>query len=178
MIRWKKRKNNATQHTLSFLRSVSIFAGLSDMQLWYIAQKMKREHYDKGSFIVEEGTTGENCFFISDGSVKITRSSKEGRPVILAILHKSDFFGEMSMFDGEIRSASAVAQEDTKVFTLSRKEFISLVRDFSEISIQLLTDIAERIRKSDQHITKIGQSGANRCYMTESIIQKNKILHF
>ena len=66
------------------------------------------------------------------------------------------------MFDGEIRSASAVAQEDTKVFTLSRKEFISLVRDFSEISIQLLTDIAERIRKSDQHITSLTLNSSER----------------
>ena len=161
MIKWRT-KTKAKNNVIRFLRSVSIFSELSDMQLWYISQRMDHRQCPKGSFILKEGTTGENCFFIVDGSVKITRSSREGRSIILAMLGIGDFFGEMSMFDGEIRSANVLAQEDTDILALSRKDFINILKEFPEISIQLLTEIAIRMRKSDQHITSLTLNSAEK----------------
>ena len=166
MIKWRT-KTKAKNNVIRFLRSVSIFSELSDMQLWYISQRMDHRQCPKGSFILKEGTTGENCFFIVDGSVKITRSSREGRSIILAMLGIGDFFGEMSMFDGEMRSANVLAQEDTDILALSRKDFINILKEFPEISIQLLTEIAIRMRKSDQHITSLTLNSAEKRIKTQ-----------
>ena len=82
-------------NSAEYLRSVSIFSDLTDAERASIAKKMTPYSYSKGEFIVMEETEGQQCYFITHGSVKITRSSKEGREVILAILTAGEFFGEM-----------------------------------------------------------------------------------
>ena len=97
-----------------YLRSVSIFSDLKDTEIISIAKKMSHSSYSKGEFIVMEETEGKQCYFITQGSVKITRSSKEGREVILAIITTGDFFGEMALLDGETRSANVMTLEETQ----------------------------------------------------------------
>ena len=65
-----------------------------------------------------EESEGKNLFFVIEGSVKVTRLSKDGREVILAMLNAGDFFGEMSLLDGESRSANVIALENTEVLSL------------------------------------------------------------
>ena len=55
--------------------------------------------------------------------MKVTRLGKDGREVILALLNEGDFFGEMSLIDGDARSANVIALGNTKVFTLNRLDF-------------------------------------------------------
>ena len=58
--------------------------------------------------ILLEESQGETFFIIVSGAVKVTRVSDDGREVILAILGESDFFGEMSLLDGEGRSSFSI----------------------------------------------------------------------
>ena len=91
------------------LRNVPIFTDLSDSDLNRIASKMVSRDYEKGQMILLEESTGETFFIITSGTVKVTRLSDDGREVILALLGGSDFFGEMSLLDGEGRSANIVS---------------------------------------------------------------------
>ena len=94
------------------LKNVPIFSDLSDSDLTKIASKMIPREYEKGKMILLEESQGETFFIIKSGAVKVTRQSDDGREVILAILGESDFFGEMSLLDGEGRSANIVSNED------------------------------------------------------------------
>ena len=107
------------------LRNVPIFSDLKDLDLERIASKMVPREYEKGQMIILEETQGETFFIITRGAVKVTRLSDDGREVILAILGESDFFGEMSLLDGEGRSANIVANESAHMLTLSRRNFLS-----------------------------------------------------
>ncbi|GIS53477.1 hypothetical protein Ct9H90mP29_05190 [bacterium] len=62
----------------------------------HIADKMVSSHFENGNYIFLEDSEGEKCFFVVEGSVKVTRLSKDGREVILTIMNPGDFFGEMS----------------------------------------------------------------------------------
>ena len=119
------------------LRNVPIFSDLSDSDLTKISSKMVPREYDKGQMILLEESHGESFFIITSGAVKVTRLSDDGREVILAILGESDFFGEMSLLDGEFRSANVVALEDTEVLTLNRNDFL-LVLNNIDTSIHLV----------------------------------------
>ena len=90
------------------LRKVPIFSDLSDSDLKKISEKMISRLYEKGKMILLEQSQGETFFNIISGVVKVTRLSDDGREVILAILGESDFFGEMSLLDGESRSANVI----------------------------------------------------------------------
>ena len=140
------------------LRNVPIFTELTDSDLTKIASKMVPRVYEKGQMILLEESMGETFFIITQGAVKVTRLSADGREVILAILGESDFFGEMSLLDGEGRSANIVANEDAKVLTLSRSDFLDCLESYPKIAIALLEELAIRLRKSDQQIESLSLS--------------------
>ena len=140
------------------LRNVPIFTDLTDSDLTKIASNMVPRVYEKGQMILLEESMGETFFIITEGAVKVTRLSADGREVILAILGDSDFFGEMSLLDGEGRSANIVANEDAKVLTLSRSDFLDCLESYPKIAIALLEELAIRLRKSDKQIESLSLS--------------------
>ena len=147
---------------IKLLQSVSLFWDLTEQELGYISEKMVSKHYDAGQIILLEESEGEHCFFVTEGSVKITRLSKKGREVILAILSDGDFFGEMSLLDGEFRSANVVALDDTEVLTLNRNDFLLVLKNYPQIAIRLLKEMAHRLRKSDRQIASLSLSDAEK----------------
>ena len=147
---------------IELLQSVSIFWDLNENDLGHIADKMVARHFENGNYIFLEDSDGEQCFFVLEGSVKVTRLSKDGREVILAMLNEGDFFGEMSLLDGESRSANVIALEKTKVLTLDRNDFIAVVNDYPQIAVQLLKELARRLRKSDRQIASLSLSDAEK----------------
>ena len=144
------------------LRNVPIFTALSDSDLNRIASKMVSRDYEKGQMILLEESTGKTFFIITSGTVKVTRLSDDGREVILALLGENDFFGEMSLLDGEGRSANIVANEDAEVMTLSRRDFLEYLETYPKIAIALLEELAVRIRKSDQQIKSLSLSDSEQ----------------
>ena len=144
------------------LRNVPIFTDLSDSDLTKIATKMVSREYEKGQIILLEESMGETFFIITRGTVKVTRLSDDGREVILAMLGESDFFGEMSLLDGEGRSANIVANEKAEVMTLSRRDFLECLESYPKIAIALLEELAVRLRKSDQQIESLSLSDSEQ----------------
>ena len=147
---------------IDLLQSVSLFFDLSEKELGYIEEKMVTRRYENGNYIFLEDSEGEQCFFVAKGSVKVTRLSKDGREVILTMLNAGDFFGEMSLLDGESRSANVIALEETKVLTLNREDFLVVLHDYPTIAIQLVKEMAGRLRKSDRQIASLSLSDAEK----------------
>ena len=147
---------------IELLQSVALFWDLSEEELGYISEKMIARHYASGQFIFLEDSEGEQCFFVVQGSVKVTRLSKDGREVILAMLNEGDFFGEMALLDGESRSANVIALEKTEVLTLNRADFLVVLHDYPQIAIQLLKEMGHRLRKSDRQIASLSLSDAEK----------------
>ena len=147
---------------VNILKSVSIFSDLSDPDLSSILDKMVQHTFKKGQIILMEDRIGEHCFFLTHGRVKITRLSSDGREVILALLGKGEFFGEMSLLDGEARSANVVALERTEALTLNVADFMNTLEIYPKVAINLLCELAVRLRKSDEQIANLSLSDAER----------------
>ena len=147
---------------IDLLKTVSLFWDLDVTELGYISEKMVSKKFESGNLIFLEETKGENLFFVVEGSVKVTRLSKDGREVILAMLNEGDFFGEMSLLDGESRSANVIALEDTEVLSLFRDDFLDVLHAYPKIAIQLLKEMTSRLRKSDRQIVSLSLSDAEK----------------
>ena len=143
---------------ISLLESVPIFSDLSKSDLTKISDRMTHRKFTKNQMILLEDDLGQTFFVIATGSVKITRLSDDGREVILAMLGEADFFGEMSLLDGDGRSANVVALEASEVLTLARNEFLGILEQYPKISISLLEELTNRLRKSDQQIESLSLS--------------------
>jgi len=151
MTAWPSIKDDASG-SIEILKRVPLFWGLADEQLADLSSVFRWKTYPNGSLIIAEGSSGETLFVLNKGAAKVTRGSEDGREVILAFLRAGDIFGELSILDGRERSANVVALEDTEVYTLKREEFLGLLVSYPALSVQLLQELAGRIRASDQQI--------------------------
>lgn len=145
---------------ISLLKKVPIFSLLDDDELEKIRGLCVTQHYEKDRIILIEEESGNTLFIIQNGRVKVSRMSDDGREVILSILQKGDFFGELSLIDGKARSASVTAIENSEILLLRRGNFMGLLEEYPQISISLLKELAARIRKSDTQIKSLSLQDA------------------
>ena len=143
-----------------FLKDVNIFSHLSDEKIDEIKKYFTLREYPKGSMIILEEEYGDVVFLVKTGTVKITRVNDEGKEVILSLMGENDMVGEMSVIDGESRSANVLAQENCELYAIRSEDFLSLLKENFEISFSLMGELANRIRKSDQHIEALSLSDA------------------
>ena len=148
--------------TNKLLLNVPIFSNLDEKQISFIATKMRNKKYSKSDIILMEDEVGDTFFIILEGSVKVTRDSEDGREVILAVLSSGNFFGEISLLDGKTRSANAIALEKTSLMILKRNDFLQLLKEIPQTSISLLSELAKRIRKTDEQVENLAFSDAEK----------------
>ena len=95
------------------------------------------------------GDAGDGCYRIEEGLLKVTMVSRGGTERILAFLGPGAIVGELSMIDGQPRSASVVAVRPATLSFLSRAAFESFATQHPEIYKSLVTLIAARLRETD-----------------------------
>ena len=145
---------------LDFLGSVNIFSNLPESELVGIQDICTTRKYPKNSMIILEEEMGDVVFIVMSGTVKITRVNDEGKEVILAMLGSGEVFGEMAILDGESRSANALSQENCEVITINREDFLNLLKTNNRVSLNLMTEFAIRLRKTDQQIEALSLDDA------------------
>ena len=145
---------------IRLLKRVPIFSQLDEDELEKIRKLCVTQHYKKDRLILIEEESGNTLFLIQKGRVKVSRMSDDGREVILSILEHGDFFGELSLIDGKVRSASVTAIEDSELLLLRRGDFLTLLEEFPQITISLLKELASRIRRSDTQIKSLSLQDA------------------
>ena len=102
---------------------------------------------DKVLFLA--GDSGDGCYRIEDGLLKVTMVSRSGTERILAFLGPGAIVGELSMIDGRPRSASVVAVRDAALSFLSRAAFDVFARKHPEVYQTLVALLASRLRETD-----------------------------
>lgn len=129
------------------LSSVPLFSGLSDAQLEIIAGHLRRRSYAERDVILRRDAPGDGLFILVSGKVKVSVQQGEDETII-AVLRSGDFFGELSVIDGEVRSADVIALESTDVLVLSTADFQQCLHEVPEISVALLKQLAGRLRRA------------------------------
>ena len=106
------------QETARLLANTEVFGDLEQRELTSWRQVAVPRHWEKGEVIFREGDTGDTCYVLRTGAVVLTREHQDGRMVALAELRAGRLFGELAMFRGETRSATAEAIEATAAVAL------------------------------------------------------------
>lgn len=141
--------------TVPFLKETILFQDLEPVELEAIASIARKRQVPKGSILFYVDDPGNACYIVIDGKVKIVVNSGDGREHILGILGLSDLFGEMSLIDGQPRSATAIAVEETSVLTIQREEFMRILADHPGIAMKLLIVLSRRLRLTDAHVESL-----------------------
>src|SRR5215210_6253515 len=120
--------SNANEMTLEALRSVPLFASLTDAATIELRSLLRTEHIPAGTRLFDKGDTGNAMYLLETGRVRISITDEDRKEITLAELAQGDFFGEMSIIDGRQRSADASVIEDAQLAILSRDSFLLFVR--------------------------------------------------
>ncbi len=109
------------------------------------------KNYKDGDNIFKENSVGREMYIILTGRVKVIKE-KEGVETTLAILEEGDFFGEMSLFDNNPRSATVKAMGNVKLLEINQKNFLKKISRDPSLAFRMLEKMSQRIRKTDDKI--------------------------
>jgi CRP-like cAMP-binding protein len=140
------------QTTEEFLSTVPLLRGLDQEELERFAELTRERNYPKGSVILFEDDPGDSLFIVKAGRVKVVLVGEDGREVILGMLGPSEHFGELSLIDGQPRSAHVIAAEDTQLIVLRREDFRRRIEESPAVAWALLTALSLRLRRADEQI--------------------------
>jgi CRP/FNR family transcriptional regulator, cyclic AMP receptor protein len=138
--------------TATLLARTEVFGGLEDRELSEVAQVAVPRTWERGEVIFREGDEGDTCYLIRSGAVLLTREHQDGRMIALAELRGGGMFGELALFRGETRSATAEAVEETKAIALLAPDMQRLIKRNPDISLKLLAALAERVRTTTERL--------------------------
>jgi len=127
------------------LAGVPLFSQLSRRDLTRLAKATVTRAFRNGEVMVKEGEQAVAFYVISKGKAEVLKGGQT-----LATLGAGDFFGEMALLDGYLRSASVRAMEDSECLVLSRWDFLAELRGNPHIAVAMLPVLSRRLREADQ----------------------------
>ncbi|MBN1823766.1 MAG: Crp/Fnr family transcriptional regulator [Endomicrobiales bacterium] len=137
-----------------YLKKVPLFAEIKGGDMRRLAKIGGVQTYSEGEKIFDENTSGDRLYIVLSGQVKIFTSSGQKKKT-LAYLEKGEFFGEMSLIDMELRSASSTATKDSELFMIKKKDFKHLIARYPSISLQIMKTLSKRLRQADKEIESL-----------------------
>lgn len=138
-----------------FLRKVQLFADLQVEDLEIILQSGSEKRYRENEVIFHAEDLGSCIFILKSGLVKISICDKNGKEDILKVMYPFDFFGEMSILDGQHRSATVTAMEKSTAFIIEKKSFLKLIKEYPQIAFNMLATMCRRARKTNEKIASL-----------------------
>lgn len=126
------------------LKRVPLFSGLSNRHLELIARSVDETRVQSGHVIARQGRLAREVCIILDGAARVER---DGR--LIARLKPGDCFGEMSLIDGQPRSATITADTDLSLLVVDSRAFLGMLDAVPGLARKLLATLSERLRKAD-----------------------------
>jgi CRP/FNR family cyclic AMP-dependent transcriptional regulator len=132
------------------LRQAPLFSGLDDEVASALESSMSSSSLRRGEILFNEGDDGNQLYVVTEGKVKLGRTSPDGRENLLAILGPGQMFGELSFFDPGPRSATATAVTDVELKSLGHEALSPVLNAHPDVAHALLNQLAGRLRRTNE----------------------------
>ncbi len=139
------------------IKSLRTFPILRDMKaadVMRLAKTVDEEIYPAGHMLLDIESVADKVYLIEQGKVRVGRKTTYGEETTLIMLGHGDVVGELAALDGRFRSARVTCVEETSVFSISKASFEKLLKRDRAVSLNLLRELASRIRNANDNIVK------------------------
>lgn len=143
-----------TEETIALLHSVPAFATLVDEDLGQVADVIVPRGFSAGEVVFREGDTGDSCYIVRSGRFRAIREHTDGRSITLATFAPGDIFGELAMFDAELRSATIETIDDSEAIAILGADMRRLLRAHPDIAVKLLSALSHRLRETNERLAR------------------------
>ena len=129
------------------LRRVTMFQALDERDLDALTKVARQTTAERGEIIVNQGSKGESLYVVVSGQIRVYLSDETGKEVILGLEGPGAIFGEISVLDGELRSASVAAMKRTELLKIEGQAFRQLLQTNARLALAVIAALAGMIRK-------------------------------
>jgi len=169
-LTFRRLMRNVTEERLKsyqeFLLSVPLFQPLSNNERSRISEAIETSSFRDGEYIVKEGERGDTMFIITDGIVQVAKLV-DGKQCVVNNLKKGDFFGERSLLEGEVRTASVSCVGRVEVAKIDQYAFKLLLGPVHDTLVQ-------NAKESKQRDVVANQTRTDLVHMSDSIVAQAK----
>lgn len=159
---------------VKLLRKTPIFSTLDSSSLKKITGFFKEKTYSSDEVLFKEGTLGDTLYIIKQGVIKITRGAREGEEeTSRALRREGDIFGESGFIDETPRPATAQATKTTRVFQLSRSDFLTILNDNPLTAYQIVKVLSARLKQADLRVIEELKDKNEQLQQTVQVLQEN-----
>ncbi len=139
---------------VELLGRVPVFSTLEQDDLGRIAQLAVPRSFEPGQIVFREGDASDTCYVVRSGRARAIREHADGRTITLATFGPGDIFGELAMFEDELRSATVEAVQHTSVVAVLGPDMRRLMVEHPEISMRLVVALGRRLRETNDRLAK------------------------
>lgn len=137
-----------SERDINLLINVQLFDSLTTEELQNVRNKIVIKKFKKNQVMLYEEDANKYMYAILDGSVKVMKTTEDGKEIVLAMHKKGDSFGEISLVDGRTTTASVLATDDCLVAIISKEDFFSLLYSQKKVLHNVLKMLCSRIREN------------------------------
>jgi CRP/FNR family transcriptional regulator, cyclic AMP receptor protein len=135
------------------LAHIPLFESLTPQDLDTLSKRLEQIDYAEGDVVFKQGEEGSSLFIIDEGAVEISYGEGRGR-VVLASLFNGQYFGELSLFDGAPRSATATASKSSRLIRLDREDLVDFVNKNPSAALRIIAEMSERLRQTNELMSR------------------------
>jgi CRP/FNR family transcriptional regulator/CRP/FNR family cyclic AMP-dependent transcriptional regulator len=135
---------------LDKLANVSLFNGFSKNELRQIDKRAKQVEARPGQVLAREGEPGREFMLIIEGKARVERGGKT-----IARLRDADFFGELSLIDGQPRNASVVADSPISLLVVTKQAFGELMKSSPSLQKKVMAGLISRLREANKKLAAL-----------------------
>jgi CRP-like cAMP-binding protein len=139
---------------VELLGRVPAFSTLVPSDLERIARVSVPRQFEPGEVVFREGDASDTCYVVHGGHARAIHEHGDGRTITLATFGPGDIFGELAMFEDELRSATVEAIEPTSVVAVLGPDMRRLMTEHPDISMRLVVALAGRLRETNERLTR------------------------
>lgn len=132
------------------LRNIPLLANLSDADMLLVRADLRVRQYAKRDIVLQKGATGDSLLFLLSGQLQVIDVTEDGRAIGLRMLAPGDFFGEIAVINGSMRSASVVALSPVLVALLPRATALHLFSHSPSVANHMLRFLAEKVQRDSE----------------------------
>ena len=133
------------------LQEMPLFRNVDAKQLKVVAMMGESRTYHAGERLFEQGDEGDSAFIVLDGEVDVLVPT-DGAEHSVAVLGRGEIFGELAVICDQPRSTAIVAQSDLAVLRLDRSVVMNLIREFPDISVELVRTLGRRLDRTNREL--------------------------
>jgi CRP-like cAMP-binding protein len=116
--------------------------------------------FKDGEAIIRQGDTGDCMYVIQEGRVEVVVTRNENETV-LAVRKQGDFFGEMAIFNQEIRMATVRALGEVRVLSVDKRNLMRRIHEDPSLAYHIILALSQRIRELSDDVVRLDQKLLN-----------------